>query len=146
MISELDQMQKNVPYEITEWEWIKLKCEVYSARTKSETMFVEHLFREPGEGSLNLYRVPRSVEIVCKLHGAAIERLLTSGASREQQINLYTDWVAAEKQQMLNIISPLPVLSSEIDVNKHVAFVIMRSHSMSSFPVCTFIGTEVVWR
>jgi hypothetical protein len=136
-------MNKNAPYVVSEWEWMKLKCAIYSARTKSQTMFIEHQFRDSPETSFAHYLVPDAIEILCKIHGAAIEQ--AAGASREEQLTLYADWVAAERQQIANIIEALPVLSTQIDVNKHIAFVIMHSRSMSSFPVCTFIGNGVSW-
>jgi hypothetical protein len=138
-------MDKNSPYRVTEWEWIKLKCAIYSARIQSKMMSVEYLFRDSPK-SFRLYHVVETVEVVCKLHGEPIQDLVGRGASREEQLKLYRDWVAAEKQQFGDIVAALPVLSAQLNVEQHVAFVIMHSHGMGALPLCTFVGDQITWR
>ena len=66
--------------------------------------------------------------------------MIEKGASREEQLGFYSDWIITQKQLMSKILEGLPSLRSKLDLSKDIAYVIVYSYGMGGCPVCTFVN------
>jgi hypothetical protein len=81
-----------------------------------------------------------SAEVVCSIYGEQVQRMIEKGASREEQLGFYSDWIITQKQLMSKILEGLPSLRSKLDLSKDIAYVIVYSYGMGGCPVCTFVN------
>lgn len=123
------------PFTLTEWEWFKLKLELYSLRTRSEMYSVSFDFR-----------LERDEKLDCLIYARHAQTMIEQQAGREEQLEYYEGWVRTEKTHLAEVLDELPVMRDELDLNRHVRFLIMYSYGMGSSIICEFLGDKLTWR
>jgi hypothetical protein len=100
-------MNTETPFVVTEWEWFKLKLELYSLHYRSELYAV--VFDFPSN---------KEVKVHCRIYGKHAGTMMEEQATRKQQLEYYRGWVRMEKRQINNRLRELPVLRHHFSVEK----------------------------
>lgn len=131
-------------FKLTEWEWFKVELRLH-ALEYSASAFGERYQFNATVPNVSVPPKKVSAEVVCSLYGEQVQSLIEKGASQEEQLDFYSDWVAGQKQFMEKILEGLPDLRSKLDLTKDVAYVIIYNYGMGGCPVCTFANGDIYW-
>ena len=131
-------------FRATEWEWFKVQLRLHALEYSAE-MFGERYAFNSAVPIVIAAAKRVSAEVVCTIYGKQVQKMIEKGASREAQLEYYTDWVEGQKQVMDHILEELPSLRSKLDLNRDVAYVILYNYGMGGCPVCAFINGIVHW-
>lgn len=135
-------MNKNINYQVTEWDWFKLQLKLYAVESRGTKWYIHFIFNPketPG------YK-DRNVEIICEIFNLAMDEILDVTKDKETLLKeFFNGWVEMEKRALSDILKDIPILGKEFDLEQHISFEIMRCYGMGSTLICTFIGSDVVW-
>jgi hypothetical protein len=125
-------MRKDTPYNVTEWEWLKLQLQVRALLKQGS---------EHGES----FEFDQGAPICCRVYCSSIERMLNSKVSRKQQLICYRSWARGVKQDVEEVLANLPVLKREFDPDGDVIVEIMCDYGTGAYRVCALKGKHVEW-
>ena len=131
-------------FTVTEWEWFKVQLRLHALEYSAE-MFGESYKFDATVPEVITPAQKMSARVVCTIYGRQVQRMVEQGASREEQLEYYQDWIASQKQVMDHILEELPNLRSKLDLIKDVAYVIVYNYGMGGCPICTFVNGETHW-
>jgi hypothetical protein len=125
---------KQAPLIVTEWMWLKMSLRVYSFSTRSQLYSVYFDFREE-----------ERPEIVCRIFGDQVQKMVEGNEPQPAQQEYYIDWVNKEKRAIRGIVQELPVLAKAFDPESDVVFKIMYHYGMGASVVCQVSGLSCSW-
>ncbi len=126
-------MRGDTPFAVTEWEWLKLQLRLYAVERSPETWIERFSFDDERR------------TIACSIWCKTTQRLIEEKADRARQFSFYSNWVEVETIQVSTLLQQLPVLSTEYDLRRDLAFEILYDYGMGSSLVCEFSAGEVTW-
>jgi hypothetical protein len=139
-------MWKNSPRTITNWEWLRLRLELYALRARSQAYSVDFLliskFNAPLFESCGL---GTSAQLACRIFAEQTLEMVDRKAPRAKQLEYYRDWAHAEGAQIQNILDEVRIEPRDFSIQRDVGFVIMYSYGMGGFPVCSITQKRVRW-
>lgn len=121
-------MNTTAPFVVTEWEWLKLMLRLYSLERRAPMWATVFNFRDENEavGFQNT-----DAWIICRIYNHSMDEILEDVKSKEDLLEKYVEgWIKLERKALLQIITRLPMLSKEINLDKDVLFQIMWDHGM----------------
>jgi hypothetical protein len=126
-------MKTDTPFVVTEWEWFRLKLDLYALQRRADSWSFLFGAETPGK-------------LTCSIWYAMVQQLVDAQASRARQLEFYANWVEVQKQAIRAILQGIPTLRTEFDVDRDVVFEILYDYGMGSYVVCEFDAQGVQWR
>jgi len=123
---------KNTPYNVTEWQWLKLQLKLHQLEYTAE------LFS-------TIFEFPENGKIECRIFAMQVQDMVENKASKEEQLEYYEDWADMARRIVLEKIQDLPVLSIEFDIMKDLVISIHHHYGMGASSICEFHGSQIVW-
>lgn len=130
-------------YPLTEWEWFKTQLRLRSLEFRGPKFVTNYVFREETGDQLGR-QFPEAV-IECWFWCETSERLLKKKAKRAEHLQFYASWIESEGQRLRETVTLFPSLSKELDLRRHVVYIILHSYGMGSVPVCHFYQGTFHW-
>jgi len=131
-------------FQVTEWEWFKLKVRLRVLETNGEWFQTRYEFRGNQQGSL--FRDFQEAEVSCMFWCKTTDDLLERKAPKGEHLEYYPGWWESEEQCLSDTLSELPHLSKEFDFKKHVVYTVLHQYGMGSALVCQFYSGKIHWR
>jgi hypothetical protein len=127
-------MSKSENFNVTEWDWFKLQLQIYALQRRAALFSFFFEFKEE----------PYSV--VCSMHGVSIEDTLKEETDKSILYGEYfSTWVRPIKEDIAKVLTTLPKLGQEFDLEKDLQVEIMHDYGMGASLICRIIGSEVFW-
>src|SRR5690349_11177208 len=126
-------MRFDTPYNVTEWEWFQLKLKLYSLEYRGLAWVTRFSYPEPGK-------------VRCAIWCNTVQDLIDKKADRKKQLKFYENWVLSERYQITRLLEDIPVLKSEMDIDRDIEFEILYDYGMGSETVCSFDSAGIHWR
>lgn len=128
-------MKGDTPMVLSEWAWFKLQLRLYALEHHSDP-----------ELSVQRFTFDDAAGIVtCTIWRRATQQLIDDKAKRAEQLSFYQNWVDVERASIAAILSDLPTLSKEFDLQRDLIFEILYDYGTGSYLVCAFTDGQVTW-
>jgi hypothetical protein len=126
--------ETDAPFALTEWTWFKTQLRLYALERGGTLFFVSFKFDDQRR------------TVACGLYHSQLRDIFRETRNKE---TVYQDyffgWVRSQRQVITKILTDLPRLGTELDLERDVVFEILSNYGTGSTLVCTISGTELVW-
>lgn len=127
-------MKEDIPFLVTEWEWLKLQLRLYAQESKGELFGIRFGFTDD------------PCHIHCKIFNSCFDQIFKETKDRDQIYEEYiSGWVEMENEIILKIISTLPETSKTFNTKEDLIYEIMWDYGTGSSVVCTINGNKIDW-
>ena len=128
-------MKGNTPMVPSEWAWFKLQLRLYALERHSDPALSVQRFTFDDEAGT----------VTCAIWRPMTQQLIDDKAGRAEQLSFYENWVDVERTSIAGILSELPTLSREFDLERDLIFEILYDYGTGSYLVCAFQDEQVTW-
>ena len=123
------------PFDLTEWVWFKTQLRLYAMERKGPLFNVRFDFDD------------KERAIVCSLYNSSLGEILEEMTDKATLYDEYfSGWVRSERKAISRILTELPALGTELDLERNVVFRILWDYGTGSDLVCTITGSELLWK
>jgi hypothetical protein len=128
-------MNKDVPFTVTEWEWLKLQLEIRTIRSETASLWIKRFNFDDENG-----------KVICLIWCDTARKMVNKKASRDEQISFYETWVSSEQLIFKETLQTLPTLREQFNIEKDLVFQILFDYGMGSSLICEYRSGEFIWR
>lgn len=128
----------DIPFVVTEWDWFRLKLDLYATRMRTPVYKIDFEFEQDKKTGER--------RVICTIACKTTQMLVKRKASRRQQLKHYRDWIRKEKKHIADVLSDIPILGQDLDLERDITFVIVYSYGTGAVGVCECVGGEFMWK
>jgi hypothetical protein len=131
-------------FRVTEWDWFKLQLRIHALEYSGEAFGESYRF-DTAVPTIFTSGARIDAHVICSIYGDHVQTMIERGASKQEQLAYYLDWIEGQKQVMDTILESLPSLRSTLDLTSDVAYLIVYNYGMGGGPVCAVVNGEPRW-